>query len=211
MKLRELLDEAILREEDEAPVENDNTDDFDFGDDNGSESDNTDMNNTDDNNGNDNGTENDSSDTQDDNGDKTDTTNDLGNLTATNDDDIDSHKAVDPSSEIEQMVGIVDIQHSSSSTFIDFEDGGQVMFVQPITTLKVETIKQIIELIKKDVKDAYAQQTDEVTGRKLKDVKYWKSISVIIDTMVESQMTKSDNLNGLIEEVRQLFKILDIK
>jgi RNA processing factor Prp31 len=207
MTLKEILESKILKEEDEAPAEtSDNNDDFDLNFDDNSDTQNNDNNETnDEDNNNDNSNDNEN--------DEATTDNDNDNINVNdNDENMDDvTKAVDPSSEIEQMVGIVDIQHSSSSTFIDFEDGGQVMFVQPITTLKVDTIKKIIELIKNDVREAYAQQNDEVTGRTLKDTKYWKSIKVIIDAMVESQMTKSDNLNGLIEEVRQLFKILDIK
>jgi len=216
MKLKEILEEKYLKEEDEAPAEtadDSGTDDFDF--------DSGDENNDDapaDNATDDAGTEDNSADSDNnENTDDNDGDNETSDVEIPDDvnmggeDNADSTKAVDPSAEIEQMVGIVDIQHSSSSTFIDFEDGGQVMFVQPITTLKVDTIKKIIELIKEDVKEAYAQQNDEVTGKKLKDTKYWKSIEVIISTMVESQLTKSDNLNGLIEEVKQLFKILDIK
>lgn len=112
---------------------------------------------------------------------------------------------------IEEMVGMTEIQHTSSSTIIDFEDGGQAMFVHPMVSMKTETLNEIIQLIIKDVKKSYADSKDEITGKNLNKTKYWKSIDTLIETMVKSQMTKSDNMNGLIDEIKQIFKVLEVK
>lgn len=112
---------------------------------------------------------------------------------------------------IVEMVGITELQHTSSSTIVDFEDGGQIMYVHPMVSLKSETLNSIIDLIIADVKKTYSVSTDEITGKTLNKTKYWKSISTLISTMVRSQLTKSDNLNGLIDEIKQVFKILEVK
>jgi hypothetical protein len=112
---------------------------------------------------------------------------------------------------IEEMVGMTEIQHTSSSTIIDFEDGGQTMFVHPMVSMKTETLNEIIKLIIKDVKKSYAESKDEITGKNLNKTKYWKSVDTLIETMVKSQMTKSDNMNGLIDEIKQIFKVLEVK
>lgn len=151
----------------------------------------------------------------------TDDMKDTENTDATDDttisnDTMDSVTALeDPDAEIdkniEQMIGITDIQHTSSSTIIDFEDGGQLMYVQPMVSLKSETLNEIIALIIKDVKKTYSVQKDEITGKELSKSKYWKSVNTLIETMVRSQLTKSDNLDGLIDEIKQVFKILEVK
>jgi len=112
---------------------------------------------------------------------------------------------------IESMVGITEIQHTTSSSILDFEDGGQIMYVQPMVSIKSETLNKIIELIISDVKEAYSSQKDEITGKSLNKTKYWKSIDTLISTMVKSQLTKSDNVDGLIDEIKQIFKILEVK
>lgn len=112
---------------------------------------------------------------------------------------------------IEEMIGMTEIQHTSSSTIIDFEDGGQAMFVHPMVSMKTETLNEIIKLITKDVRKSYADSKDEITGKPLNKTKYWKSIDTLIETMVKSQMTKSDNLNGLIDEIKQIFKVIEVK
>ena len=112
---------------------------------------------------------------------------------------------------IEEMVGMTEIQHTSSSTIIDFEDGGQVMFIHPIVSMKTETLNEIIKLIVRDVKKSYADSKDEITGKNLYKTKYWISIETLIETMVKSQLTKSDNMNGLIDEIKQIFKVIEVK
>lgn len=112
---------------------------------------------------------------------------------------------------IEEMIGLTEIQHTSSSTILDFEDGGQIMYIQPVVSLHTETIQKIIEIINDDVTKAYATTLDEITGKKISTTRYWKSISTLISTMVRSQLTKSDNLDGLVDEIKQVFKILEIK
>lgn len=112
---------------------------------------------------------------------------------------------------IEEMVGIVEIQHTTSSTILDFEDGGQIMFVQPMVSIKSETLNSIIDLIISDVKYTYGLQRDEITGKNLNKTKYWKSIETLVSTMVRSQLTKSDNVDGLIDEIKQVFKVLEVK
>ena len=112
---------------------------------------------------------------------------------------------------IEEMVGITEIQHTTSSTILDFEDGGQVMYVQPMVSIKSETLNKIIDLIIGDVKKTYADQKDEITGKSLNKIKYWKSIETLVSTMVKSQLTKSDNVDGLIDEIKQIFKVLEVK
>ncbi len=112
---------------------------------------------------------------------------------------------------IESMVGITEIQHTTSSTILDFEDGGQIMYVHPMVSVQSETLNKIIELIIKDVEKTYASQKDEITGKTLNKTKYWKSINTLIATMVRSQLTKSDNIDGLIDEIKQIFKVLEVK
>ena len=112
---------------------------------------------------------------------------------------------------IEEMVGITEIQHTTSSTILDFEDGGQIMYVQPMISVKSETLNKIVDLITSDVKSTYSGQKDEITGKDLKKTKYWKSINTFISTMVSSQLTKSDNVDGLIDEIKQIFKVLEVK
>jgi len=112
---------------------------------------------------------------------------------------------------IEEMVGITEIQHTTSSTILDFEDGGQIMYVQPMISVKSETLNKIIDLIISDVKNTYSDQKDEITGKQLNKTKYWKSINTLISTMVRSQLTKSDNIDGLIDEIKQIFKVLEVK
>jgi|688.fasta_scaffold676074_1 hypothetical protein len=112
---------------------------------------------------------------------------------------------------IEQMVGITDIHHTTSSSILDFEDGGQIMYVQPMVSVKSETLNSIIDLIISDVKQTYSLQQDEITGKTLKATKYWKSIDTLISTMVRSQLTKSDNVDGLIDEIKHIFKVLEVK
>ena len=112
---------------------------------------------------------------------------------------------------IEGMVGITEIQHTTSSTILDFEDGGQIMYVQPMISVQSETLNSIIKLIITDVKKTYASQQDEITGKPLNKTKYWKSIDTLIATMVRSQLTKSDNIYGLIDEIKQIFKVLEVK
>ena len=117
----------------------------------------------------------------------------------------------DADKNIEKMVGMVDIQHTSSSTSIDFEDGGQLMYVHPMVSLQSETLTEIMNLIIKDVTKTYAVSKDEITGKDLKQTKYWDSVEALIGTMVRSQLTKSDNLDGLVDEIKQVFKILEVK
>lgn len=112
---------------------------------------------------------------------------------------------------IQGMVGVTELNHTTSSTIIDFEDGGQLMFVHPMVSMQTDTINKIIELINIDVEKAFAFQKDEITGKPLKNTKYWLSVKTLISTMVRSQLTKSDNLDGLIDETKQIFKILGIK
>lgn len=112
---------------------------------------------------------------------------------------------------IEEMVGITEIQHTTSSTILDFEDGGQIMYVQPMISVKSETLTKVIDLIINDVKTTYSNQKDEITGKPLNKTKYWKSINTLISTMVRSQLTKSDNVDGLIDEIKQIFKVLEVK
>jgi len=117
----------------------------------------------------------------------------------------------DADKNIEKMVGMVDIQHTSSSTTIDFEDGGQLMYVHPMVSLQSETLTEIMNLIIKDVRKTYSSSKDEITGKDLKQTKYWESVETLIGTMVRSQLTKSDNLDGLVDEIKQVFKILEVK
>ena len=112
---------------------------------------------------------------------------------------------------IESMIGITEIQHTSSSTILDFEDGGQIMYVQPMVSIHSETLNKIIDLIISDVSKTYSTQNDEITGKNLNKTKYWKSINTLIATMVRSQLTKSDNVDGLIDEIKQVFKVLEVK
>lgn len=112
---------------------------------------------------------------------------------------------------IQGMVGVTELNHTTSSTIIDFEDGGQLMFVHPMVSMQTETINKIIELVNADVEKAFASQKDEITGKPLKNTKYWLSVKTLISTMVRSQLTKSDNLDGMIDEAKQIFKILGIK
>jgi len=109
------------------------------------------------------------------------------------------------------MVGITEIQHTTSSSILDFEDGGQIMYVQPMVSLQSETLTKIISLIIDDVEKTYSHQKDEITGKNLGKTKYWASIKTLVSTMVRSQMTKSDNIDGLIDEIKQIFKILEVK
>jgi len=117
----------------------------------------------------------------------------------------------DADKNIEKMVGMVDIQHTSSSTTVDFEDGGQLMYVQPMVSLQSDTLTEIMNLIIKDVRKTYASSKDEITGKDLKQTKYWDSVETLIGTMVRSQLTKSDNFDGLVDEIKQVFKILEVK
>ena len=117
----------------------------------------------------------------------------------------------DADKNIEKMVGMVDIAHTSSSTTIDFEDGGQLMYVHPMVSLQTETLTEIMNLIIKDVKKAYSASKDEITGKDLKQTKYWDSVETLIGTMVRSQLTKSDNMDGLVDEIKQVFKVLEVK
>jgi len=126
-------------------------------------------------------------------------------------DETDDEDFEDVDKTIEEMVGMTEIQHTTSSTIIDFEDGGQTMFVHPMVSMKTETLNEIIKLITKDVKKSFADSKDEITGKSLNKTKYWKSIDTLIETMVKSQMTKSDNMNGLIDEIKQIFKVLEVK
>ena len=112
---------------------------------------------------------------------------------------------------IEEMVGITEIQHTTSSSILDFEDGGQIMYVQPMVSLQSETLNKIIDLIITDVEKTYSNQKDEITGKELGKTKYWKSIKTLVSTMVRSQLTKSDNVDGLIDEIKQVFKVLEVK
>jgi hypothetical protein len=112
---------------------------------------------------------------------------------------------------IEEMVGITEIQHTTSSSILDFEDGGQIMYVQPMVSVQSETLTKIISLVTDDVKKTYSKQKDEITGKDLDKTKYWKSIDTLISTMVRSQLTKSDNVDGLIDEIKQVFKVLEVK
>lgn len=112
---------------------------------------------------------------------------------------------------IEKMVGMVDIQHTSSSTTIDFEDGGQLMYVHPMVSLQSDTLTEIMNLIIKDIRKVYSVSKDEITGKDLKHTKYWDSVNTLIGTMVRSQLTKSDNFDGLVDEIKQVFKILEVK
>lgn len=112
---------------------------------------------------------------------------------------------------IEEMVGITEIQHTTSSSILDFEDGGQIMYVQPMVSVQSETLNKIIDLIITDVKKTYGNQKDEITGKNLNKTKYWKSVETLISTMVRSQLTKSDNVDGLIDEIKQIFKVLEVK
>lgn len=129
----------------------------------------------------------------------------------------DTQKKVDSSDtenldkSIEQMIGITDIEHTSSSSVIDFEDGGQVIYVQPYVTMSNETINELVDIIVKSVTKVYGNTQDEISGKKLKETKYWKSIRTMVETMVKSQLTKSANFDGLIEEVKALFKVLEVK
>lgn len=117
----------------------------------------------------------------------------------------------DADKNIEKMVGMVDIAHTSSSTTIDFEDGGQLMYVHPMVSLQSETLTEIMNLIIKDIRKAYAGSKDEITGKDLKQTKYWDSVETLIGTMVRSQLTKSDNMDGLVDEIKQVFKVLEVK
>lgn len=139
-------------------------------------------------------------------------------------DDVDAEEILDTTEEIpeeenfddidktiEEMVGITEIQHTTSSTILDFEDGGQLMYVQPMVSLQSETLNKIISLIILDVEKTYASQKDEITGKNLSKTKYWLSIKTLISTMVRSQLTKSDNVDGLIDEIKQIFKVLEVK
>lgn len=112
---------------------------------------------------------------------------------------------------IEGMVGVTEIQHTSSSTIIDFEDGGQLMFVQPFVMVDNETLNCMIDLIIGAVTKTYETQKDEITGKKLVQTKYWQSIEALVSTMVRSQLTKSDNFDGLMDEIKQIFKVLEVK
>lgn len=112
---------------------------------------------------------------------------------------------------IEGMVGVTEIQHTTSSTILDFEDGGQLMFVHPMVSIQSDTLNKIIGLIIDDVNSTYATQKDEITGKQLSQTKYWASISTLVSTMVRSQLTKSDNIDGLIDEIKQVFKVLEVK
>lgn len=112
---------------------------------------------------------------------------------------------------IEGMVGVTEIQHTTSSTILDFEDGGQLMFVHPMVSIQSDTLNKIIGLIIDDVNSTYSTQKDEITGKKLSQTKYWTSISALVSTMVRSQLTKSDNIDGLIDEIKQVFKVLEVK
>lgn len=131
------------------------------------------------------------------------------NVDDTTDDPYEDFEDIDKT--IEEMVGITEIQHTTSSTILDFEDGGQIMYVQPMVSVKSETLNKIIELIEDDVKKTYSTQKDEITGKQLSKTKYWKSINTLISTMVRSQLTKSDNVDGLIDEIKQIFKVLEVK
>ncbi len=117
----------------------------------------------------------------------------------------------DADKNIEKMVGMVDIAHTSSSTTIDFEDGGQLMYVHPMVSLQSDTLTEIMNLIIKDVKKTYSGSKDEITGKDLKYTKYWDSVETLIGTMVRSQLTKSDNMDGLVDEIKQVFKVLEVK
>lgn len=125
--------------------------------------------------------------------------------------DVEEENFDDLDKAIEEMVGITEIQHTTSSTILDFEDGGQIMYVQPMVSLHSETLNKIIDLIIADVEKTYATQKDEITGKSLSKTKYWNSIKTLISTMVKSQLTKSDNVDGLIDEIKQVFKVLEVK
>ena len=129
----------------------------------------------------------------------------------TEEEDFEEEDFEDVDKVIEEMVGMTEIQHTTSSTIIDFEDGGQAMFVHPMVSMKTETLNEIIKLIIKDVEKSYSESKDEITGKNLNKTKYWKSVKTLIETMVKSQMTKSDNMNGLIDEIKQIFKVLEVK
>ena len=77
--------------------------------------------------------------------------------------------------------------------------------------MQSETLNKIIDLIISDVSKTYSNQKDEITGRALSKTKYWKSINTLVSTMVRSQLTKSDNVDGLIDEIKQIFKVLEVK
>lgn len=124
---------------------------------------------------------------------------------------VDEENFDDADKNIEKMVGMVDIQHTSSSTTVDFEDGGQLMYVHPMVSLQSDTLTEIMNLIIKDVRRTYASSKDEITGKDLKQTKYWDSVETLIGTMVRSQLTKSDNFDGLVDEIKQVFKILEVK
>jgi len=146
-----------------------------------------------------------------------DTENDTEDTNTDNTENEDTQKKVDSSDtenldkSIEQMIGITDIEHTSSSSVIDFEDGGQVIYVQPYVTMSNETINELVDIIVKSVTKVYGNTQDEISGKKLKETKYWKSIRTMVETMVKSQLTKSANFDGLIEEVKALFKVLEVK
>ena len=125
--------------------------------------------------------------------------------------DVEEENFDDLDKAIEEMVGITEIQHTTSSTILDFEDGGQIMYVQPMVSLQSETLNKMIDLIIADVEKTYATQKDEITGKSLSKTKYWNSIKTLISTMVKSQLTKSDNVDGLIDEIKQVFKVLEVK
>ena len=155
------------------------------------------------------GTETTDDSTTEDDTDTTDSTNTDDNSPTTVEDPEEDFDDADKN--MEKMVGMVDIAHTSSSTTIDFEDGGQLMYVQPMISLQSSTLTEIMNLIISDVKKAYATSKDEITGKDLKNTKYWDSVKALIGTMVRSQLTKSDNMDGLVDEIKQVFKILEVK
>ena len=112
--------------------------------------------------------------------------------------------------QLETLFGINEIEHTTSSTIIEFNDGGQVMYMQPIINLRTETINRIIDLIVSDVEYSYGQLQDEISTNKLNQTKYWKTIKHLIETTVKSQMVQNDNFNLLIAEIKDMFSVLNI-
>lgn len=118
--------------------------------------------------------------------------------------------STDTGDTLERLVGIVDIEQTTSSTIISFEDGGQSIFVHPYVTLKSDTINAIIELIAGDVKHSYASQRDQISLKSLKETPYWKGIKSMIDAMVRSNLTNSPSLSSLLDEIKQGYKVLEV-
>jgi hypothetical protein len=113
--------------------------------------------------------------------------------------------------ELNKNIGITNIEHTSSTTIIDFEDGNQIMYVHPIISLKATTIKKIMSLISDDISDIYSDLEDAISEKSLKNTKYWKSVKTLIEMMVKTQLTKSDNFESLLNEISYVFKLLELK